>query len=371
MATKQAARRLSIEDLTIVDADSHLQHSTKEDLAPYIDERNAARRLIETSADPGSDIYTNTRASPAFPNDGDYDGKRAGYDPNVPEDKVGFMDEFGIEYSVLTPRGALATVNHDQTAVALAHAYNDWLLDRWLDTSDRLFATLYVAHQVPDRAAEEVDRMAGEDNVVGVQLPASGLVPPAGHRWHEPIWEAAADHGLPIVMHSHDIGAATTFPVQRQWAETFTESHAFSFPVESIWHLISLVCNGVPERYPDLEWVLQEPGFEWVPWIMWRLDDHYLQNSQDLPMLAKPPSEYIRDQFHFTTQPLGHTANHQYMGWMMEMAGAGETLMFATDHPHPDFDPPEEVFTPAKAHLDEASLRGLMGGTAIDVFGLE
>ena len=91
-------------------------------------------------------------------------------------------------------------------------------------------------------------------------------------------------------------------------------------PTEGMWHLISLVCNGVPERFPDLEFVFQEPGFEWVPWMMWRLDDHYLQNSQDLPMLTKRPSEYIRDQFYFTTQPLGHTENHQHMGWAMEIS---------------------------------------------------
>jgi len=373
MATQQTEPALTAEELTIVDADSHLSVSAAEHLVDYIDESNAARDMIETAAESGmvyNEIYTVTRASPAFPNADAYSSSGAGHDSTDPEGKIGFMNEFDVDYSVLTPPGLLATVNHDRTADALARAYNDWLLDEWVDTDDRLFATLSVASQVPDRMPEEVDRMATEDQVVGVQLPAAGLVPPAGHRTYDPIYEAAEDNGLPIVMHSQDVQAASTFPVQRRWAETFSESHAFSFPVESMWHLISLVCNGVPEKFPDLEWVLQESGAEWLPWMMWRLDDHYLQCSQDFPMLTKRPSEYIRDQFYITTQPLGHTDDTQHMGWAMEMAGGGDTLLYSTDHPHPDFDPPSEVLTPAKAQLDDDQVRKLMGETAMDVFGI-
>jgi predicted TIM-barrel fold metal-dependent hydrolase len=373
MASAQTSGHRPLEDLVIVDADSHLSVSV-DTLTEYVSQENATRRILADAGDAGSDVFTNTRASPAFPNDnagyegGGDDPARAGAD--TPEGKLRFMEEFGLDHSVLTPDVMLATINHDQTAVALARAYNDWLLDTFAGADDRLHATMAVAHQVPEKAREEIERVGSEDLIVGVQHPAAGMIPPAGHRWHDPIYEAASELGLPIVMHSHDIQATVTFPVQRRWAETFTESHAFTFPVELMWHLISMVCNGVPEGYPDLEFVFQEPGFEWVPWMMWRLDDHYLQNSRDLPMLTKRPSEYIRDQFYFTTQPLGHTDDPQHMGWTMEMAGGADTLLFSTDHPHPDFDPPEEVFRPARTQLDPDGIEGLMGGTAADVFGL-
>jgi hypothetical protein len=373
MTTTQSSSTPSLAEMTVVDADSHLW-SPVEELTSYMDDRSAARRMIENADHVGSDIFTNTRATPSFPNDD------AGYggatdDParggaGDPDGKRAFMDEFGLDYSVFTPDIMLATINHDGTAVALASAYNDWLLDRWLGADDRFYATVAVANQVPERAAEEVHRVADEEGVVGVQLPGAGMVPPAGHWSYDPIYEAASEHDLPVVMHSHDVQAAVTFPVQRRWAETFTESHAFAFPAEFMWHLISMICNGVPERFPDLEFVLQEPGFEWVPWMMWRLDDHYLQNSEDLPGLTKLPSEYIRDQFHVTTQPLGHTDSGKHLAWMMEMAGGADTLLFSTDHPHPDFDPPEELFAPVRARLEEDELRGVMGETAADVFGI-
>jgi len=372
MASQQS-RPPPLSELTVVDSDSHLSVGV-ETLAEYVDERNAARKILENSGHAGSDVFTNTRATPAFPNDrGGYEGD--GDDPvrggaGDPDGKRAFMDEFGLEHSVFTPDVMLGTVNHDQTAVALARAYNDWLADRWLGVDDRFHATMAVAHQRPDRAAEEIHRMAGAEDIVGVQLPGAGMVPPAGHWMYDPVYEAAADNDLPVVMHSHDVQAAVTFPVQRRWAETFTESHAFTFPVEFMWHLISMVCNGVPERFPDLEFVLQEPGFEWLPWMMWRLDDHYLQNSEDLPALSKLPSEYIRDQFYVTTQPLGHTDSGKHLAWMIQMAGGADTLLFSTDHPHPDFDPPEEIYEPVKARLDAAELRGIMGESASDVFGI-
>lgn len=378
MAATDTSRSLALEELLIVDADSHLK-PTPEDLLPFMAETDAAKRMIRKANHVASEIFTATRASAAFPNDSESVG--TGTDPITdigyePDGKRRFMDEFGVDHAVLTPAGgaaggAIATINHDPTAVSYANAYNSWVLEHWLDENDRFHGTVLIANQIPSRAAEEIDRVATERQIVGVQLPGAGLVPPAGHRSYDVIYEAASNHGLPIVMHTHDLQGPVTFPVQRRWAETFTESHAFIFPAEAMWHVISLICNGVPERFPSLEFVFQEPGFEWVPWLMWRLDDHYLQNSQDLPMLTKLPSEYIREQFYFTTQPIGHTENPQHMGWAMEMAGGGDTILFSTDHPHPDFDPPGEVFTPARTQLGDDDLRGVMGETAARVFGLD
>lgn len=374
MSTQEQTREsISIESVTVVDTDSHVK-TDFDALASYLPDDSAARQMLAKADHVASDIFTNTRATPAFPNDHvGYDG--SGDDParsgaDTPDGKLRFMERFDIDYSVFSPNIMLGTVNHDPTAVALASAYNDLLVERFLDVDDRLFATMAVANQVPDRAAEEIDRIGDEKGVVGVQMPGAGMVPPAGHWQYDVIYQAAQDRDLPIVMHSHDIQAAVTFPVQRRWAETFTESHAFTFPAEFMWHLISMVFNGVPERFPDLKFVLQEPGFEWLPWMMWRLDDHYLQNSEDLPMLTKMPSEYIRDQFYLTTQPLGHTENFQHVAWMVEMAGGADTLLFSTDHPHPDFDTPTEVFSAIQGRVDRDDVEGIMGGAAIDLFGL-
>lgn len=369
----------SLADLTIVDADSHVTE-TLEDLIPYVERQNpGVVRFLKRASDARRDVYSATRATPAFSQTpGPLDGQEPSDADLVhsvvrePSTKIELMKQFDIDYSILSPglNLNLATVNHDSTAVAVAEAYNSWLADTFLDAHEDFRATALVAHQKPSEAAEEIDRMATEDGIVGVQLPASGLIPPAGHPWYDPIYEAATDHDLPVVMHSGNNGASAVFPVQRQWAETFLEDHAFTFPVESMWHLISIVCRGVPERFPDIDFVLQESGIEWLPWMMWRLDDHYLQNSQDVPILSRMPSEYIQDHFHFTSQPLGHTENSQHLASIIEMAGAEETLLFAMDHPHPDFDTPEELYNPLRTTLEADSIRGIMGETAVELFDI-
>lgn len=372
MATEQSAR-LTLSDLTLVDADSHLTETTRE-LRPYLD-NPGIEKLLDASKIGAYDVYSAHRASPAFAQTA-----TAGTDEHedlvhdqvtAPEPKRELMEEFDIDHTVLTPglNLILATVNHDPTAVALASAYNRYITHTFAD-EDGMKLNLLVATQRPEEAAAEIHEWAGHPDVVGVQLPADGLVPPAGHQRYDPIYEAATEHGLPIVMHSGDAGAQTVFPIQRNWAETFAEAHAFSFPAQAIWQLISQVFQGTPERFPDLEFVIQEAGCEWLPWLLWRLDDHYLQNSQDVPVLQKRPSEYIRDQYYFTTQPLGHTENPEQLANVLEAAGGPETLLFSSDHPHPDFDPPAELFVPLRTRFDEAAIRGMMGETAADVFDL-
>lgn len=383
MSETKAGRIRSIADVTVVDSDSHVTE-TLEDLKPYIEAENPeVLRYIESAKDPRRDIYSATRVTPAFgqtpaPED-DADPTELGEADYVhspvrsPEPKITMQEEFGIDYSILTPgmNLNLATVNHDQTAVAIAQAYNDWICDEFLDADEDFYASLLVGHQKPDKAAEEIDRVADEKGFVGVTLPASGLIPPAGHEWFDPIYEAAQDHGLPVVMHSGNSGATDVFPVQRHWAETFLEDHAFTFPIESIWHLISMVSQGIPERFPDLEFVMQECGVEWLPWMKWRLDDHYLQNSRDIPILRRLPSEYIDDHFFFTSQPLGHTDNVEHLAKIIEIAGGDDVLLFSADHPHPDFDTPEELFSPLSMHLDDETVRGIMGETAVRIFDLK
>lgn len=368
---------ITLSELTLVDVDSHVSNSL-DDLLPYMDERHdGVKKMIEFADNPAMEIYSRTRTTPAWfqtRNQEDF-GERlvhGGRERTTPENKIRLMDEFGIDYTILStgPNG-LASVNHDQTAVAIAEAYNSYLLDNFVDVEDRLKSNIIVPPQKPHKGAEEIDRLGNEKDIVGVQIPGTGLIPPAGHEWYDPIYQAAQDHGLPVLMHSGNSPSTSAFPVQRHWAETFVEDHAFTFPVEAMWHLISMVFQGVPERYPDLNFVFQESGVEWVGWIMGRLDDHYLQCSQDVPILTKLPSEYILDQFHFGSQPLGERGSPEHTAMLIEAAGGPDTVMYATDHPHPDFDPPEEMFQKINSYFDDDDVRRMMGETALSVFDLK
>lgn len=360
----------TVDDLdVIVDTDAHIRE-TVDDLIPYIDDRyEGAKWIIERADHPERDIYSLTHSLP--PN---LQAERGGWsvDTNTVDKKLRELDDFNIDYGIVDPglNLVLPTVNNSRMAAALANAYNSWLLDNFLDVDDRLKANLLVAHQTPERSAEEIHRMADEDGIVGVAMPSTGVIPPLGDRRYNPIYEAAEDNGLPIFFHGASTNTSHVFPLQRMYNETYAEDHVIVHPFSQMWNLTSLVLRGIPERFPDLDFVFQESGIAWIPYFMWRMDDHYLELNYELPMLQKMPSEYIHDQIYFTTQPLGHTEDSpKHLAMAIEMAGP-ENIMYSSDLPHSDFDPPSELFDRIRMHFDDDTLRKIMGGTAMELLDI-
>ena len=364
MASNQAGAISSVDDLSIVvDADAHVIE-TLDDLIPYVDD-TGSKEILSHSNTPTMDVYSNQIPTPGFID--------RSYDIDDLNDKLAQMGEFGIDAGMLGPTTSLniASVNNSNLAGALAHAYNSWILDQWLDESDAVNGSILVTHHRPERSADEIDDRADEDAMRGVYFPGTGVVPPLGHERYEPIFEAAERHDLPLLSHASISAGHCAFPVQSQWNETYAEEHALVHPFTQMWNITTLLFRGVPERHPDLTFVFQEAGIGWIPFLMWRLDDHYLQFGDEIPYLNKLPSEYIRDQFYFTTQPLGHTArNGAHLAQALEMVGP-DSVMYSADLPHTDFDPPEELLNRIRSHFDAETVRGIMGETAADLFGFD
>lgn len=365
---------LSLDDLdVIVDVDSHVTE-TVDVLLPYIDDdHQGIKRILADAAHPIHDIYSVTHAMPPWSSvlgsDTDTYSSDNAADLST---KIEHMEDFGIDYSFLNPTLNLAinTIDNPRFAVPIARAYNEWIRDTFLSKSNRFVTGVLVAPQKPQRAVKEIKRIANEPDIVAVLMPNTGLVPPAGHNRYDPIYEAAEEHGLPIVMHSASGGSLMDFPTIRTWNETYAEDHMIAFSFLNMWHLTSIMFNGVPERFPDLNFVFQESGIAWVPYWKWRLDDNYLEIPDEVPHLNKLPSEYVDNQCYFSTQPLGHTAkNPKHMAMAIEMAGP-ESILYSSDLPHVDFDPPEELFERVYTRFDNDTVRGMMGETAAELFDL-
>lgn len=373
MAQVEQTELTDVSDLdVIVDSDAHVAEGIT-DFLPYMaEEHTGLKRIVDQAAHPLHDIYSVSHAMPPFQHSERQRELYADSQPGHLEAKQEELDEFDLDYGILNPTVnlSLTSVNNTRLAVALARAYNSWMLDTFLDEDARMKSPILVAPQKPDRAAEEIDRLADEPGIVGIQIPFTGLIPPAGHRQYDPIYQAAADHDLPVFYHS---GSGTThevFPHQRKWAETYAEDHAMVHPFSHMWNFTNMIFTGLPERFPGVDFVLQEAGIAWIPYWVWRLDDHYLSLADEVPMLNQLPSAYVDECFYFSTQPLGHTAkNPDHLAWAIEMAGPGN-IMYASDLPHPDFDPPNELFDRINTHFDAETVRNILGETAIDVFDL-
>ena len=111
----------------------------------------------------------------------------------------------------------------------------------------------------------------------------------------------------------------------------------------------SMIMEGMFERFPDLKIVLIECGFGWLPALGWRLDKHWKRLKDEVPHLKMAPSEYIREHFWVTTQPMEETGEPRSPDRGDGLDRHGPHHVLVSDYPHWDFDDP---FVVAAAELD-------------------
>jgi predicted TIM-barrel fold metal-dependent hydrolase len=100
---------------------------------------------------------------------------------------------------------------------------------------------------------------------------------------------------------------------------------------------------------------------------MQRLDHEYMMRSSEAPALKRLPSEYMRDMY-YTTQPL-ERSNQKLLQCTLEAFNAETQLLFSSDWPHWDFDPPSTITT--LPFLSDQAKRNILGLNAARLFNLE
>jgi len=344
----------------VVDLDFHLVES-ESDLVPYLESPFQEMITRSDAADP--DSY-NTSKFFLDGIGGDIGPEAAPTTADIKE----VMADLGIDRVTLNPglNLNLVTVHNDEYASALASAYNKWVTDTFLDPSEGLYGTMRFCPRFPERAAEEIRKWGDTEGIVGAMLGPPSFKDPIGHPRFDPIYEALADTGLPLLMHNSVLSLQHVFPAPFEAMNTFMEARAVGHPMGQMLQFTSLLVNGVPERFPDLDFVVMESGLGWIPFMMRRLDYYYSSRREDVATLTKPPSEYVDDSFYFTTQPIEGTDDPAYVQQVIEWIGA-ENVMFSSDYPHSDFDYSDALYNSLREGFDAEAIEDVYGATAMEV----
>src|SRR6185437_5455264 len=171
--------------------------------------------------------------------------------------------------------------------------------------------------------------------------------------------------GKPIGIHVG--GTSGMAPTATGWCSYYVEEHHSK--CEAMQALvISMVIEGVFERFPKLRVVLVEGGFVWVPSLCWRLDKHWKTLRSEVPHLKRAPSEYIREHFWYTSQPIEEPEDPRHMLDAMDWVG-WDKILFSTDYPHWDFDDPKFAF--ARLRLTSEQHKKLFRDNAANLYGLQ
>ena len=273
------------------------------------------------------------------------------------------LDPNNVEFAMLhllSPNGM--DQRNQEFGAALCRAINEWQVAAWTSQDARVKAAIVVPGEDAAAAVAEIEHWAGHSGFVQVAM-VTHTIEPMGRRRYWPIFEAAARHRLPLGLHTSGFnGHAIT---GTGWSSYYVEEqHAVAISQQGL--LISMVCEGVFARIPDLKLVVVEAGFAWVPSVAWRLDRHWARMRDEVPHLTRPPSEYIRENVWFTTQPCDEPERPEDLRAIIDWIG-WDRLLFATDYPHWDMD---SLDFGIKLRMSEDERRKIYGDNARAVYGL-
>lgn len=275
------------------------------------------------------------------------------------------LDRRDLRYAILNCVTSFDVSRNPYFEAALCRAVNDWLRTEWLDHDGRLRASLVVPTLDPDAAVTEIDRLGGDRRFVQVLLPVRGMDVRWGNKRYHPVLEAAARHDIVVGLHAW--GRAGSGPTVTGFTHTYLEDYLSNSQMAVQGQVVSLVAEGVFERFPNLRVCLAECGFSWVPPLLWRLDKDWKGVWREVPWLKEKPSQYVYRHFRATTEPAHLPPTVAQTREVLDMLGARDLLMYASDYPHDHGDGTERLLTA----LDDEAREAVTHGNAAAFYSLD
>jgi len=302
----------------VIDADGHI-YENHEEIEEYFEGIYRSMRRA--------------RAYPLFPSlDGWPRGLGAGRPDKVtetkPEDVIKFVDNMGLESTVLYPTAGLAIglVQDSTWAKAISRAYNTWFHARYTKKDSRLKGVAILPVQDPLAAADELRYAVEKLDLVGGFLPSATVLSKAlGHPDFHPLFRAAEELGVPLGIHG-----APSRGFGFDYFEDQGQVHALEHPFPLMIQFTSIICDGVLEKFPRVKLAFLEAGCGWLPYMMDRLDYEYqTRGSRSFPSIKQKPSDYVKEcPVYITCEP-----EETSLAYVTQVIG-DDRVMFPSDYPH-------------------------------------
>ena len=240
------------------------------------------------------------------------------------ETRLTAMDRAGITRAVLGLAGPGVQAERDtKTAIRNARAANDFLAREVQRRPDRYSGFAHLPMQDAIAAADELERCMRELKFCGAMINGHTNGQYLDHPSFYPFWERAEALGALIYLHPAD--PVAPFAVLEGHRGLRRATWEWTFETGS--HALRLIFGGIFDRFPRAMLGLGHLG-ETLPFLLWRFDSRAGPDFYAIK-LAKPPSQYIKQNFVVTTsgmcsaEPLNCTI----------AALSHARIMFAADYP--------------------------------------
>jgi uncharacterized protein len=263
--------------------------------------------------------------------------------------------------------GLLATAHPIRHAAqAIVRAANDWTLDEWVSRDERLYALLLVGAGLPDQAAGEIYRLGENPRVVGVSLGCNALGRPFGDPIYHPLFRAASDLRLPVVLQvgSDAVIDQVTPAVAGGQPTTYGEFRVLGCQ-SHMSHIGSMIFGSVFDLFPELQVLLVGGGASWLPGYLWGLDYWYKMSPTESPWMTRLPLEYFLDHFYVSTYGFENTPRPELLGNALgRVPDLPSRVLYASGIPNADSVDPNRVI----AMLPDVDEEQLFRTNALECF---
>ncbi len=299
-------------------------------------------------------ITTDDHGNPVLHSPGDYNVLVLGHRDIDYRRRV--LDDAGVDKQVLSFTAPGTSIESPQRAAELAAVINDGLAEAVAAQPDRFAALGHLPLNNPDAAARELERLLEQLELPGVMLysNASGVALLDERFW--PLYERANDSGAVVYIHP-------TYPLGVEAMEEFMLMPLVGFLFDTTLAAAHLVFAGVPERFPNIRWVLCHNGGA-IPFLAERLDRGYEAFRRCRENLRKLPSEYLKDFYYDTVN-----FDPACLQLTIEFSGPGQVVA-GSDYPHMIGSLEKMKTSIAALQVSESDRAALLGGNARRLLGL-
>ena len=254
-----------------------------------------------------------------------------------PDEWINFLDDVGIDATVLYPSTALAygKIVSQDWAIAVTRAYNDWLYNTYVARSPRFKGMGLIPMQEPAAAVKELTRIVEELGFVGAMMPSMGLPNHVGSKEYWPIYQEAERLGCSLAVHG---GCHSGMGFDH--LNVYAPVHAMGHPMGIMISLAGIVFNGIFDRFPGIRIAFLEGGVAWFLMAMERFDGSHASHSEyqirdDLlgPRLDQKVSEYMQKHINEGRLYIGVEGDEPDLAYAIKRIGK-EPFLYSSDYPH-------------------------------------
>ena len=285
-----------------------------------------------------------------------------------PQPRLVDQERDHLRAEVIYPGGFGLQFFHVQDAEyqrEIIRVYNDWISEFCSAAPDRLLGSALLPMRGPvEWAVEEAERIAGMEGIRTILIPAE-VERSYAHADYNPMWDALQDIGLPVSTHSGTgTGEAIFAKMERLGTGLGVTDNKVFQPMRA---MADLIWGAVPQRYPQLRFVVVEGGVGWVASLLGFMDHWWNDHRHWMePKLDEAPSTYFKRQFWATFED-------DRAGILTRELVGVDRLMWGSDYPHTEgtFPYSQEQIMRDFMGVPEAEVYQMVTGNAAQLYGLD